>query len=101
VKIDLPKALLELRSDVKKMEKREGTGRWEKLAFRLFAWLMRHPGLYEMAGRMASLIAPPGKDGWIRSAPGLMKFPPLKAWIDERDLPPPPAQSFREMWRRR
>jgi hypothetical protein len=50
---------------------------------------------------MASLIAPSGKAGWIRSVPGLMHFPPLKAWIDERDLPPAPARSFREMWRRR
>ena len=101
VKIDLPKALLELRCDVKTEDQRQGRGRWEKLAFGLFAWLMRHPRLYEMAGKMASLVAPSGKDGWIRSVPGLMHFPPLKAWIDERDLPPPPARSFREMWRRR
>jgi L-lactate dehydrogenase complex protein LldF len=101
VKIDLPKALLELRCEVKTEDQREGRGRWEKLAFRLFAWLMRHPRLYEMAGRMASLFAPSAKGGWIRSVPGLMRFPPLKAWIDERDLPPAPARSFREMWRRR
>jgi L-lactate dehydrogenase complex protein LldF len=101
VKIDLPKALLELRCEVKKMEKREGSARWERLAFRLFAWLMRHPRLYELAGRMASAVAPPANAGWIRSVPGLMNVPPLRAWLDERDLPPPPARSFREMWRRR
>jgi L-lactate dehydrogenase complex protein LldF len=101
VKIELPKLLLELRSDVKEADKSAGRGRWERLAFRLFAWLMRHPRLYEMAGKMAPLFAPSGKGGWIRSVPGPMNLPPIKAWTDERDLPPPPAKSFREMWRRR
>jgi L-lactate dehydrogenase complex protein LldF len=40
VKIDIPKVLLELRSDVKKSEAREKQNRIEKLAFRAFAWLM-------------------------------------------------------------
>ena len=53
VKIDIPKVLLELRSDVKKAETREKQNRIEKLAFRAFAWLMTHPRLYELAGRMA------------------------------------------------
>jgi L-lactate dehydrogenase complex protein LldF len=101
VKIDLPKALLELRSEVKIADRRAGRGRWEKLAFGLFAWLMRHPRLYEMAGKAAAIVAPSGGAGWIRSVPGVMKLGPLKAWIDERDLPPAPARSFREMWRRR
>ena len=55
VKIDIPKVLLELRSDVKKSEAREGQNRIEKLAFQVFAWVMTHPRIYEMAGRMAAL----------------------------------------------
>ena len=43
VKIEIPKLLLELRTEVRK-------SRLERLAFRAFAWLMRHPGAYEMAG---------------------------------------------------
>jgi len=101
VKIEIPKILLELRSDVKKSEAREKQNRLEKLAFRGFAWLMTHPRLYEWAGRLASAAAPYSDGGWIRSLPATMNFGPVKAWISQRDLPPPPAHSFREMWRRR
>ncbi len=101
VKIDIPKILLELRSDVKKAEAREKQNRLEKLAFRMFAWLMTHPRLYEMAGRVGASLAPSADGGWIRSVPAIMNFGPVKAWLSQRDLPPPPAKSFREMWRRR
>jgi L-lactate dehydrogenase complex protein LldF len=100
VKIDIPKILLELRSDVKKSEAHAKENRLERLAFRAFAWLMTHPRLYEMVGSMAAAIAP--SDGrWIRSVPSPMNVGPLKAWLSERDLPPPPAKSFRQMWRQR
>jgi L-lactate dehydrogenase complex protein LldF len=101
VKIDIPKILLELRSDVKKSETRERQNRLERLAFRAFAWLMTHPRMYELAGRMASAMAPSGDGGWIRQLPAPLSVGPVKAWLSERDLPPPPAKSFREMWRRR
>jgi L-lactate dehydrogenase complex protein LldF len=101
VKIDIPKILLELRSDVKKAETREKTNRLEKLAFRAFAWLMTHPRLYEMAGRIAATASPSENGGWIRTVPAVMNVPPVRAWLSRRDLPPPPAHSFREMWRRR
>src|ERR1022692_3667693 len=39
VKIDIPKVLLELRSEVRKSEAREGLNRIEKLAFGIFAWV--------------------------------------------------------------
>lgn len=90
VKIDIPKILLELRSDVKKADAREGRNRLEKLGFQAFAWLMTHPRLFEMAGRIGRSM------GWPATARG-----PLGAWLSERDLPPLPAHSFREMWRRR
>jgi L-lactate dehydrogenase complex protein LldF len=101
VKIDIPKILLELRSDVKKTETREKQNRWEKLAFRAFAWLMTHPRLYEFAGRIGAGVAPAGDGKWIRSLPPPMNVGPVQAWLSARDLPPPPAMSFREMWRRR
>jgi len=101
VKIDIPKVLLELRSDVKKAETREGQNRLEKLAFRVFAWVTTHPRIYEMAGRMAAAAAPSNEGKWIRSVPAPMSVGPMKAWLSERDLPPSPAKSFREMWRSR
>jgi L-lactate dehydrogenase complex protein LldF len=101
VKIDIPKVLLELRSDVKKAETREHQNRWEKLAFRVFAWMMTHPRVYEMAGRIAASVAPASEGGWIRSVPPPMNVGPTQAWLSQRDLPPSPSMSFREMWRKR
>jgi L-lactate dehydrogenase complex protein LldF len=101
VKIDIPKILLELRSDVKKSEARERQNRVERLAFRAFAWVMTHPRIYELVGRMASAMAPSGDGGWIRHLPAPLSLGPVKAWLSERDLPPPPSKSFREMWRQR
>src|SRR5450432_3437639 len=90
VKIDIPKILLELRSDVKKSEAREKQNRIEKFSFRAFAWVMTHPRIYEIAGRMAAAIAP-SEGGWIRSIPAPLNMGPIQAWLSERDLPPPPA----------
>ncbi len=101
VKIDIPKVLLELRSDVKKSEARERQNRLERLAFRAFAWLMTHPRIYEMAGRIGAAMAPSDDGRWIRSVPAPLNVAPVREWLRSRDLPPPPARSFREMWRRR
>jgi L-lactate dehydrogenase complex protein LldF len=101
VKIDIPKILLELRADVKEAETRAKINRLEKLAFRGFAWLMTHPRLYEMAGRMAASMSPSEDGRWVRSVPPLMNLPPVRAWLSRRDLPPAPSRSFREMWRQR
>src|SRR5206468_5492374 len=97
VKIDIPRILLELRSQVKKSETREKSNRIEKLGYRAFAWLMTHPRLFEIAGRMAASVAPAGDGRWIRSLPLPWNIGPVKAWLSRRDLPPPPTRSFREM----
>jgi L-lactate dehydrogenase complex protein LldF len=100
VKIDIPKVLLELRSDVKKTEAREKQNRLEKFAFRAFAWIATHPRIYEFAAKVASSMSPSGP-GWIKSVPAPMNIAPVRAWLSQRDLPPAPSKSFREMWRRR
>jgi len=79
----------------------KGTNRWEMLAFRGFAWLMTHPRLFEMAGRIAASMSPSEDGRWIRKAPPMMNLPPVQAWLSVRDLPPAPSKSFREMWRLR
>ena len=101
VKIDIPAILLDLRSEVHKAEARAGQNRLEKLAFRSFAWLMRHPRAYEMAGRMAASLAGSGDGAWVRRVPALLRVGPIRAWLSQRDLPPPPARSFRQLWRQR
>jgi L-lactate dehydrogenase complex protein LldF len=78
VKIDIPRILLDLRLE-------QGKSKWEHFAFRMFAWVMRHPGVYELAAR-------------------LRKFPkvgPIKAWLSQRDLPDLSQRSFRQQWRDR
>jgi L-lactate dehydrogenase complex protein LldF len=88
VKIDIPQVLLDLRSDVKKAETREKKNRLEKLSYRMFAWMMTHPRVYAWAGWMA------------RHGP-VVNIGPLRAWTSQRDLPPMPRQSFRDLWSRR
>ncbi len=98
VKIDIPKLLLDLRAEVHAAEAQRGQGRLERLGFCAWAWVMRHPSVYEMAGRMASMILP--SDRWFSRAPGLLNYGPLRAWLSERDLPPL-GKSFRQLWRER
>ncbi len=102
VKIDIPKILLELRSEVKQADERQGTGRLERMAFRIWAWVMRHPRIYELAGMAAASLAPSADGGgWVRSVSSAINPAPVRAWLSQRDLPPSPAKSFRQMWRER
>jgi L-lactate dehydrogenase complex protein LldF len=102
VKIDIPKILLELRSEVKQADQRQGTGRLERMAFRVWAWVMRHPHIYELAGMAAASLAPTADGGgWVRSVSSAINPAPVRAWLSQRDLPPSPPKSFRQMWRER
>jgi L-lactate dehydrogenase complex protein LldF len=101
VKIDIPKVLLELRAESKQQEQRDGANRSERLAFKLWAWVMCHPRVYEFVAMVAAGIAPVSSGQWLRQAPALMNIAPVRAWLSQRDLPPSPAKSFRELWRRR
>ena len=102
VKIDIPRVLLELRAEVARAKAREGSGRLERIAFRLWAWAMRHPWAYEIGGMMATAIAEEGgKQRWMQRLPGLLNIGPVKAWTSQRDLPAPPPKSFRQLWRAR
>ena len=98
VKIDIPKLLLDLRAEVHTDQAERGQGRLERLGFRAWAWVMRHPRLYEMAGLMASAVLP--DDRWFSRAPGLLNHGPLgpgsasatcRRW----------RKSFRQLWRER
>ena len=102
VKIHLPKLLLELRRDITDLKSRRGKGWQERIGFRAWAWVMGHPRIYEMLGKMGSFVLRPLASGrWLRRVPFVLNVGPLRAWLSERDLPPLPKQSFRELWRRR
>ncbi|MBI3680236.1 MAG: iron-sulfur cluster-binding protein [Acidobacteria bacterium] len=88
VKIDIPRILLELRKQITESR----TGGLERMAFRLYGWLMRRPKLYALAGRMAGKLA---------RIPGLAKLGPGAAWASQREIPLPAGRSFRDEWRER
>lgn len=68
---------------------------WEKPVFAGFAWFMCRPGLYRFAAPLLRLGAP------ILHAIRGKIFDPARMWAGTRDLPPAPAQSFKEYWRSR
>jgi L-lactate dehydrogenase complex protein LldF len=88
VKIDIPKILLELRADVKDAEKRNAENQMERAAFRAFAYIASRPRLWRRVMRMAA------------KAP-VVRIGPIAAWLSQRELPPFPAKSFRELWKER
>ena len=92
VKIDIPKILLSLRKEVVESGAAKGASK-ERLAFRMWAWVMRHPRMYERFSAAGNSLA--------RAFPGLTSVGPLKAWMSQRTLPPIPKQSFRELWKER
>lgn len=97
VKIDIPRMLLALRRDVKKAEARDAPRDLEKLGFGAWAWVMRHPRVFERLGFLAQVLLGASRPGeWHRSLPG-----PLGLWTAKRDFPPVAARSFRRIWRER
>ncbi|MGA3190061.1 MAG: LutB/LldF family L-lactate oxidation iron-sulfur protein, partial [Bryobacteraceae bacterium] len=90
VKIEIPRILLELRAD----KVRYSDEKVELWSFKVWAWVMRHPKIYARLASLALAGAPSKKDA-------LFAVGPLKNWLSQRDLPPPPAKSFRDLWKER
>jgi L-lactate dehydrogenase complex protein LldF len=101
VKIDIPGLLLHLRSEVTRTEagkRRLG----ERVAFRAYATVMRHPRLLAWLSAVARRIQPVlgVRDGIKRPVDAATVFAPaLGAWTAWRDLRPLAPRSFRELWR--
>jgi L-lactate dehydrogenase complex protein LldF len=92
VRIDIPSLLVHLRARVVE-ERRLPTP--ESIAMAAASWLMTSPkrfGRAERAARGGRLL---GRRGRISTLP-----PPLSGWTASRDAPVPPAETFREWWRR-
>ncbi|GAA2439558.1 LutB/LldF family L-lactate oxidation iron-sulfur protein [Actinomadura vinacea] len=97
VKIDIPDLLVRLRGRVVESRRRRPVPTPELAMMRALAWTMGEDRRYEAAlrrgTRWARLLS---RGGRIRRLPGL-----LGKWTDARDVPAPPAQSFRSWWRSR
>ncbi|MFI6751721.1 lactate utilization protein B [Actinomadura luteofluorescens] len=96
VKIDIPDVLVHLRGKVVESRRRRPVPTPEMALMRGLAWTMGDPRRHEAAvrrgARWARLLS---RGGRIRRLPGL-----LGKWTEARDLPAPPAESFRGWWDR-
>ncbi len=90
VKIEIPRILLELRAD----KVAAGGDAAESWSFKIWAWVMRHPKIYARLAGAALAAAPTDKNS-------IFAVGPLKNWLSQRDLPPAPEKSFRELWKER
>ena len=97
VKIDIPSLLVHLRSrHVEQERRRRRVPTPEAAAMAAAAWVMSSPGRFAAAERATSAGRLLARGGWI-STP--LPFP-LSRWTASRDLPEPPAETFRTWWRR-
>jgi L-lactate dehydrogenase complex protein LldF len=96
VKIDIPSLLVNLRSQHVEGERaRRRVPTAEAMAMAVAARVMASPRLFAAAERglgAGRLIA---RNGKITTLP-----PPLSRWTGSRDLPAPPAETFRQWWQR-
>lgn len=83
VKIDIPRLLLHLRSEI--VAKQRNGSAAERLAFKVWARVMMSPALYEMGSVAARLTQ--------------KVFPLSKAWTSGRDLRTVERESFRKLWK--
>jgi L-lactate dehydrogenase complex protein LldF len=89
VKIPLHEQLLARRRDIVRAG---GVGRSKRLGMRLARVFLGSRALYELAGRLARFF--------LRRAPRWLLYHRANAWGRQRELPAPPPESFRDIWRR-
>lgn len=95
VLIDIPSILVHLRA-VQVDSERGGLPRGQDLAMKAAGWAMGSASRFELAEKALGagrLIA--GKDHRIRRLPW-----PASKWTGSRDIPEPPAETFRQWWDR-
>jgi L-lactate dehydrogenase complex protein LldF len=103
VRIDIPEVLVHLRSKVVDAHRDQRPPKAEAVAMKSAAWAFSDARRLDLAERASGLFGRIGRRG--RSLPGgrraLGRLPwPGSLWSDARDLPRPPAESFRAWWKR-
>jgi L-lactate dehydrogenase complex protein LldF len=101
VKIDIPGVLLHLRAEITRTSVGGGHLR-ERVTFRAYATMMRHPRLFAtLTGAARRLQRITRTAGGIRRPANVAGAiaPALGAWTAWRDLRPLAPRSFRELWR--
>jgi L-lactate dehydrogenase complex protein LldF len=95
VKINIPRHLISLRRDIARGNL---NGRAEKVVYGLWAWGMKSPFMYSVFGwlQKMDLRRRAKKTGWITKLPAI-----ASGWTQVRDMPPPAAKSFHQMWKGR
>src|SRR5260370_18432968 len=96
VKIDIPSILVHLRArHVETARRDHRVPSPEAIIMAAASWVMASPARYAAAQGAGKLGRALGRRGRISRLP-----PPLSAWTGARDAPVPPAQTFRQWWRR-
>jgi L-lactate dehydrogenase complex protein LldF len=95
VKIDIPSMLVHLRAQAIDASRRSGRPDGQQLAMKAASLAMRSPGRFALAERLMRIGRLLARSGRIRWLPW-----PGSAWTTSRDLPAPPAETFREWWLR-
>ena len=93
VRIDIPHLLVQQRAAAVDAHTRPTA---QDVAMRVAAAAMSSPGRFSLVERALKLGRLIGRSGRIRSVPG----PGAAAWFGARDMPAPPAETFRQWWAR-
>lgn len=97
VKIDLPALLVRLRAEhVERAGATRARPTSEAVAMSAAGAVMASPARFAAAGRAVGLGRPLLRRGRLR----LPLPPPLNGWTASRDVPDPPAETFRQWWAR-
>jgi L-lactate dehydrogenase complex protein LldF len=104
VRIDIPEVLVHLRSQVVDAHREDRVPKPEALAMKAaaatFSSSDRLARAEKVSGLVGRVLTRLGRTTLPGGRPAVRRVPGGSAWTGARDLPAPPAESFRAWWRR-